>query len=181
MNNIHNWSILYSYRQTGFYNQKGSYIYLVNFIFPQRDSHLQLKRLLSITGQLHIPTKRLISLLSITGQFYIPTERLVFSQKGSYSQLVNFIYLFLQRLHAVIDETERKNLEIKTDLKKLEATKKEKDAKVLMDTIYNQLDDHMKMHQQVSSYLPFHQTPNITPTGDQLSPLPFDAQYHTNR
>jgi hypothetical protein len=46
-------------------------------------------------------------------------------------------------LHAVIDETERKNLEIKTDLKKLEATKKEKDAKVLMDTIYNQLDDHM--------------------------------------
>ena len=51
-------------------------------------------------------------------------------------------------MHAVIDETERKNLEIKTDLKKLEATKKEKDAKVLMDTIYNQLDDHMKMHQQ---------------------------------
>ncbi|CAG2244022.1 unnamed protein product [Mytilus edulis] len=52
------------------------------------------------------------------------------------------------RLQAVIEETEKKNLEIKSDLKKLEGTKKEKDAKVLMDTIYNQLDDHLKMHQQ---------------------------------
>ncbi|XP_076091656.1 uncharacterized protein LOC143063387 isoform X4 [Mytilus galloprovincialis] len=53
-----------------------------------------------------------------------------------------------KRLQAVIEETEKKNLEIKSDLKKLEGTKKEKDAKVLMDTIYNQLDDHLKMHQQ---------------------------------
>lgn len=53
-------------------------------------------------------------------------------------------------MQAVIEETEKKNLEIKSDLKKLEGTKKEKDAKVLMDTIYNQLDDHLKMHQQVS-------------------------------
>ncbi|XP_052090622.1 coiled-coil domain-containing protein 186-like isoform X8 [Mytilus californianus] len=55
---------------------------------------------------------------------------------------------FTERLQAVIEETEKKNLEIKADLKKLEGTKKEKDAKVLMDTIYNQLDDHLKMHQQ---------------------------------
>lgn len=52
----------------------------------------------------------------------------------------------------MIEETEKKNVQIKTDLKKLESTKKEKDAKALMDTIYNQLDEHVKMHQQVSCF-----------------------------
>lgn len=54
----------------------------------------------------------------------------------------------VKRLQAVIEETEKKNTQMKNDLKKLESTKKEKDAKLLMDTIYNQLDDHTKMHQQ---------------------------------
>lgn len=67
-----------------------------------------------------------------------------------YEHSLNYLLFLLQKVQQTLDTFKKKQQDIQENLKKLES-KKDKDAKPIMETLYEQLRETEQLYQQVST------------------------------